>query len=381
MRRSKFLAVALALTLAVSLASCTPQAVPTPEARPVTAPPSPAQGAPAPTIPTPSEWDKVVEAAKKEGKVTIYADITPLGARTSIRNLVKERYGITVEMVSGRGAELSEKISVEQRARAYNADIFDTGIPDHLVLKARGYLAEPIRVPEATNATVWKHNPNFVDPDGYIFTYYNLGTAPIANSNLVKTEEEPKSWFDLLDPKWKGKIVMDDPTTPGPGANISTMLIHYVGGVDYLRKLAEQKPKFMRDRMEEINMVIRGEYPITIGVAGHQLSPALEAGAPIKFLFLKEGTFPSAWSLSLVKNAPHPNAAKLFTNWYLSQEGQTVFSKGSKLPSFRTDVTQDYVHPQWRLLLQGKVNDYTPEVWAGRPKDMEIAAEVFGLKR
>lgn len=379
-RISLILGLVMALLL---LVSCAPEVKPAPaEAKPapVAAAPVPVKEAALPlAAPLPSPWEKIVQAAKEEGKVNVYDSTIGPAARSPLRSAFKERYGISLELLFGRAPELSEKIATEQRARVYVSDVLAAGFTTHPPLKEKGMLAEPIKVPEAMDASLWRADPRGGDPEGYIFEYANHAGAPvIVNTRLVPPAEEPKSWSDLLDPKWKGKMLMDDPSIPGPGSNGFTFIKNYVGGADYWRKMAAQNVRLMRERRGATDMVVRGEYPLLIWAATSVLIAVVEAGAPLKVVDMKEGYYGGSWALSLIKNSPHPNAAKVFVNWFLSQEGQSLWSSALRIPSTRTDVSLEKVHPQIRPLIQ-KVTVLTVKDYVEAEKDMALAAEIFRI--
>lgn len=326
-----------------------------------------------------SEWNKVVVAAKEEGAVNVYTATMPLPAQRPLAEAFEKEYGIKVLYASATGTELAEKIAAEQRGKAYTADVSENGSgTTYNLIKPLGILAEPIRVPAALERDKWRGEPFVVDPEGYIFLYNTAPTKSIViNTNLVKPGEEPKSWFDLLDPKWRGKILLDDPTLGGPGHFMFVLVKNYIGGEEYWRKLAEQKPKISRDRRANIEAVAKGEYPVLMGCYSGMLPPFFDARAPLKILIPKEGDFGVQWAIALVKNAPHPNAAKLFVNWFLSREGQMVFAKYGGYPSDRLDVPEELARLEFRWEPGVRVVAFTPKDFDGMTKDKELAKEIF----
>lgn len=377
----------VALVLLLFLTACAPQAVPTPMPKPIPTPtptPTPVAVAPTPTPAPWGEWDKVVEAARREGKVNVYTATLYPTARIALYEAFKKEYGIIVHFVAGAPPLIAEKIAVEQRAKAYVADVWETGAKTMVdVAKPQGLLGEPIKLPSALlERASWRADPFSLDPEGIIFTYsQTVGAGPVININLVKPQEEPKSWLDFLEPRWKGKIILDDPSFPGPGSHWMTMIKEYLGGMETVRKFASQDPLISRDRREQVELVFRGDYPAVLtGVYGFAI-PALEKGAPIKILKMKEINMGSTYSIALVKNAPNPNAAKVFTNWFLSREGQTIWTQGMKLASTRTDVTQEHLHPQVRWAPEEKAVVATPQFMVAWDESMKQAPEVFKIRR
>lgn len=378
--------VALSLTGLLLLTACATKPLPAPPSLPS---PSPQAGkttpAPSvsPSVPTAvAEWEKVIELAKKEGTVNFYAVNIPLAVKPQLSKAFKEKYGITLEIVGPLNPpELPPKLAMERQSKAYVADVVETGGSSPvLVLKPQGFLAEPIRVPETQNLETWVGNPFITDPEGYIFNYYNFTPGPLINTKVVGPEREPKSYLDLLDPWWKGKIIWDDPSVFGPGSLAFTVVWRTLGE-DYLRQLAKQDVKVSRVRVEQHDQLLRGEYAILLGPATPFILRLLEAGAPVKVLRTKEGTASSGWGVMLIKNAPHPNAAHLFINWFISKEGQTIFSTVAKIPSYRKDVPQEHIHPYFRITGDSKEIPLTKDFIDDWGKGVVLAADIFRTGR
>ncbi len=327
-----------------------------------------------------NEWDKVIDLAKKERKVTAYVSTLPVNAYRPISAIFQEKYGISVEFIAGRGLDIMQKVVTEHNAGLNISDVYETGVPTHLMLKERGLLEGPVRLPETVDVSNWINDPWIADKDRFMFSYYEYTPGPVINTDIIKPADEPKSWLDLLDPKWKGKIAWDDPSVPGPGAKNMSFMKWYVAS-DYWDRLAKNDVTFLRDRVFIFDSVVRGRYPIAAGVFTTAITRGVKDGAPIKPLYLKEGSPGAGWTISLIKNAPHPNAAKFFVNWFLSREGQLVFSKESEVASFRKDVSQDHVHPTFRLTPNMKIIPWTPEDETRQTKDMIMAAEFFKIGR
>ena len=202
-----------------------------------------------------AEWDKVVEAAKKEGTVTVYN--SQLGAPNfvAVTESFQKKYGIKVESLDVRASELTERLRSEQAAGRYLADIQMHSANSIETGKTQGILVEPLgKIPNVANIrddmkkeVAADHVPGFLQAYGIL-----------VNTGLVKPEDEPKSWKDLADPKWKGKILSDDMRPLGSGGTMF-VVFNKTYGQAFNEKLAENKPVFSRDLRNDARRVARGE--------------------------------------------------------------------------------------------------------------------------
>jgi len=294
-----------------------------------------------------AEWDELVKAAKKEGKVSVKGPPGAKVRRALTGGFEKAFPGIRVEYGGGRGGELAAKIIRERRAGIYTTDVWMGGFGTQLSLLRPQGVQDPIRpaliLPEVKDPKNWKDNRlEFADNDGkYAFVFVNQSGSILGyNTDLVKPKDVPKSIKDLLDPKWKGKIIATDPTASGPGRATFTWLYKDMGP-EFIRALGKQKIVFTRDRRSQVEQVARGAYMIGLGVSNVDAKPFIDAGAAFKIVWhLKEGSYASAsyGGLALVNRAPHPNAAKVYINWVLGKEGQTLLAEAAGWVSRRRDV-------------------------------------------
>jgi ABC-type Fe3+ transport system substrate-binding protein len=159
------------------------------------------------------------------------------------------------------------------------------------------------------------------------------------NTELVKPEEF-RSFNDLLHPKWVGKIGYLDPRTPGSGTSIWSFLWQ-LRGEAFVRKLAGQKLYLSRDQRVLAESLAKGKVSLVIGLTYYSFLPFLKAGLPVKPLpNPRDEVYVSGGSghVTIIKGAPHPNAAKVFVNWFLSKEGQEIFGKAMGQGTRRLDV-------------------------------------------
>jgi len=164
------------------------------------------------------------------------------------------------------------------------------------------------------------------------------------NTDLVKPGEI-KSYKDLLNPKWKGRIIMNDPTVGGAGSRWFAVVADQFMGLDYMRSLASQEPVITREQRLQVESLARGKYAIAIGMQPDIQAEFVKYGSPIKTVVPEEGGWLGGGPglIGYFDRAPHPNAAKIFANWFLSKEGQTLYSKTALAESARLDVPNDHI--------------------------------------
>lgn len=333
------------------------------------------------------ELDRLIPLAKKEGKVVVLHS-----AGGPVNNALSEafnrKYQISTEMVAMAGAAGSAKLIAEQRAGLYLADIYIGGSQSILTgLKPAGILAplEPTMVlpelvnPELIKKVWWRGKLRWLDND-HLNLAFLVATSPpvLINTDLVK-EEEVKSYKDLLNPRYKGKIVLHDPTKPGFGSKLTTSLGEAIMGWDYVRQLSQQVV-ISFDTRQIAEWVAQGKYPVALGTALPTVVEVQRAGAHIKAFIPIEGIHitSSDGSVALLKNSPHPNAAKLFINWLLSKEGQTVYSQAYGQPSARLDVTTEGINQESipKTDVEYLISD--DEEWILKlPQQIEKVKEIF----
>lgn len=386
----KLATVCLALSFLFVLA-CAPQQATAPA--PVSSPsPGAKEAVPAPVASSKAawqvEWESVRNAAQKEGRAVVYRTV---GVEASMRIAFTEamkKYGINLEMISGRGAELSAKILAERRAGIYSVDVYLGGTTTPVnELKPAGVfdtLEPALILPEVTDPTAWWGGKGllWVDKDKMILASGAFPQASITlNTTLVKPGEV-KGYRDLLDPKWEGKIAMNDPTLSGAGQLWFTVTAIEIMNYDFMRALAKQKPVIVRDQRQQVEWLAHGKYAVALAAEPMIVMEFVKAGASLAYVNAEEGvgltTGPG--SLCLVNRAPHPNAARVFINWLLSREGQTVYSKGMGAQSARLDVSTEGIpaartrDPNAKYFWAEREEFRIKEAVEGR----KMAVEIFG---
>ncbi len=308
-----------------------------------------------------AEWQQVIEAAKKEGQLSLYG-----GQEITHPEIVaafnKEFPFIKITSASGRAADMMTRIVAERRAEKYLADLTASG-PNGPRMLYLNKMLEPIMpafiLPEVTDGSKWYGGRHwYADPENkYIFMFEGtiVSTGLSYNTKLVQADEI-KSYWDLLQPKWKGKLLAQDPRSAALATPV-LILYHRAGlGPDFLRRFyTETEITLFRDRRQGTNWLATGKFPLChlcreIDKAQQQ-GLSVDEVAPDK---LKEGgTIGGGGSsvIALINRAPHPNAAKVFINWYLSRQGQSVWQHVMNVKeveasdSMRIDIPKDVVLP------------------------------------
>jgi iron(III) transport system substrate-binding protein len=316
------------------------------------APAAPAQTAPAPQAAGEAEWDRVLAAAKQEGVVSVV--IPPGDGYRRVYEAFQNKYGIRTELMAGAGqADLVPKLSTERGAGQYLWDVAAHS-PSMIFqgLKEVGAL-DPLRPafirPDVVDDSKWINgfDAGWADIDKSVtYTYVHYLDYSMQVNREVVPEAELNRLDQVWDPKWKGRVAWLDPKIPSGGARIAGTLM-LAKGEDRLRALyLAAEPITTRDRRQIAEWVIRGRYPIGVGVDVASLTLFRNEGLKIDHIQpLRDDADPGARALSsgtggvgLMNRAPHPNAAKVLINWLLSQEGQAIFSQQAGYNSRRTDV-------------------------------------------
>src|SRR3954468_1396170 len=210
-----------------------------------------------PALAQDADWNKVIDAAKKEGKVVVYNSASGTAFYSTATKLFEKKYGIVVETLDVRASEMRERIRTEQAAGRFGADVTQPGSAtatnqarDNAFQPHGGVpLAKTVRTP-------------FVVTDLQV-PIFGQAYGIFINSTLVKPADEPKNWKDLLDPKWKGKILADDPRAIG-GGQVMFFATYDAIGRDYHEKLAGHGLTFSRDLRNDEMRVARGEFPVYV---------------------------------------------------------------------------------------------------------------------
>lgn len=271
----------------------------------------------------------LIAKAKQEGQVIWNTGMIIKQVVIPLVDGFKAKYGVTVQYVESSDAANVLKLTSQARAGRMEVDLFDspgTSIPP----LSKAGLIEPF-LPDAM-----AKYPAMFKPESKLYSgIYALYLTTNYNTDLVKAAEAPKTYEDLLDPKWKGKMVWTDTRgISGPPGFIGNILksMGDEKGMSYLRKLPAQG--IVRDPGNQrvvINKVISGQYPIGLMTYNHHSVISQAKGAPIAWVKM-EPLVANLGVIALVKNAPHPHAAKLFLEFMFSDEGQKIIAEAGYPP-------------------------------------------------
>jgi ABC-type Fe3+ transport system substrate-binding protein len=271
----------------------------------------------------------LIDAAKKEGEVIWYTTQIIAQLVRPVSVAFEKKYGIKVRSTRANSTELSVKIINESRAGRPQSDVFD-GTSTVVPLKKEGFVLQWLPDPAKSYPAAYK------DPEGYWVANNLFFLTPGFNSALVPKGTEPRSYQALLDPKWRGKIAWStSPTSSGGPGFIGTVLTEMgtESGMLYLRELAKQRIANIGSAAREVlDQVIAGEYPLALQIFNHHTVISGKKGAPVDWIKME----PVTGTLSVIsvhKNAPHPNAAKLLVDFITSPEGQNIFRDAEYLPA------------------------------------------------
>jgi iron(III) transport system substrate-binding protein len=300
-------------------------------------------------------WEETVAAAKQEGKVVVSGPPS-----TELRKVLpaafKARYGITVDYFGGRSTETATRMRAERQAGIHSVDVIFAGIQSMALTFHREKMLQPLKpalqLPEVVDGSKWKKGSLwFADPDEqYILRLSNTVTTMFhVNTSEVKPGEI-RSVKDMLNPKWKGKIALQDPTIPGSGSNQAAHL-YFQHGEDFVKALyVDQKPMISRDTRQITDGLARGTYAICLGAEDADVEKLRKDGVPVAILENLPDLYPeisaSFGQVAMIDNAPHPNAAKVFVNWIASKEGSEVLNRAMGTAPTRNDIDESFLPPE-----------------------------------
>jgi ABC-type Fe3+ transport system substrate-binding protein len=314
----------------------------------------------------------LIAAAKKEGEVTWYSTLIISQLVRPVSAAFEKKYGIRVRSTRANATENTIKILNETRAGRTQSDVFD-GTTTVVPLKRQGHVLQWL--PDAAK----DYPAELKDREGYWIASNLFIITPGINTGLVPRGTEPKTYQDLLDPKWRGKMAWNGfPTTSGIGGFVGNVLTEMgeEKGRTYLRELARQNIAPLPGAAREVlDQVIAGEYAVALQIFNHHAVISAKKGAPVDWIKME----PATGNLSVIsvhKNAPHPNAAKLLVDFITSKEGQEVFRDADYITAHpQVPAREPTLKPA-----EGKfrVHFFTPEETEDNmPKWKKISDEIF----
>ena len=264
-----------------------------------------------------ASWNAVTSAAAKEGKVTLYHNLSPDGMEVLAREFRKDVPGIEIQLVRLGSAPLSQRFSTEYSSQRHIADVVVTAVDTSIFEGIAGGWAAAWTPPELAAY------PSHVNYKGQnmLFNILSVRDAIVWNKQRVREADAPKEWSDLFDPKWKGKVGMNPPWRSVTQQAIVAYWDKLALG-DTAARMKSNEVRFFEGSGGVLQAVIRGDVMVA-QMVDLPLNSALADGAPIGFTYPKSGTTVSQISTFVASKAPHPNAARVLTNWLLSVKGQT----------------------------------------------------------
>lgn len=273
--------------------------------------------------------DALIAAAKEEGEVVWYSTLIIDQLVRPVATAFEEQYGIPVRFSRTPAGDLALKVQNEMRANNVQGDVFDANAAFFQVLPLDNLVSY-------TPDSAADYTDDLRDPEGryYAVNVFTMTTG--VNTETVSEADRPKTYEDLLDPKWKGRMAWTTDLTPnGPPGFIGNILMSMgeEKGMEYLRELAKQDiAKVPASQRVVLDQVIAGEYAIGLMIFNHHTVISSAKGAPVDWLKLEPLVATGNYA-GILKGSPHPNAAKLFLDYLLSEKGQMVFQEANYLPA------------------------------------------------
>jgi len=266
---------------------------------------------------------RLAAEAKKQGQVLIYTSLN-LKDSVPLTEAFEKRTGIKAQLWRASSEKVLQRAVTEARAGRFSPDILETNGPEMEALY-REKLLDPFFSPHFKDlpaAAFPKHRHYIADR----FNFFTIGY----NTNLVKPEEVPKSYLELADPRWSGRVGIEASDVDWFGAMVKAM--GEEKGLAFFRKLAENRPQIRTGHTLMAELLASGEIPLCATIYNHNVERLAVKGAPVKWKPLVP-TFGRPNAIGVCKKAPHPHAALAFADFMLSKEGQTILKERNRVPS------------------------------------------------
>jgi iron(III) transport system substrate-binding protein len=311
-----------------------------------------------------------LEAARKEGKVVWYTSLV-LPSAERVAKLFETAYPeVKVEVHRTGSQRILQRVMQELQANIKNVDVVHTSDAGHYVL-----LKEKKLLAKYTPAGVDAFPAGFKDKDGYYYGLRATVNAITYNTKMVSAADAPKTWKDLLDPKWKGKMVTAHPGYSGVIATHVLALVH-LHGWDYFKQLAQNQLMLVQSANDPSTVVTSGERVVAVNGGEYSAYQLKKKGNPLEIVYPKEGVPLVVSPTAITSFAPHPSAARLFTDFTFTREVQQVMADSEGLYTGHPDVTYPADKPKLKDL---KLLTVTPEELEKRNEELKKRfVEFFG---
>jgi len=337
------------------------------------------------------QWDKTVSAAQKEGKIVVFGPAGELLRNALVEAFSKSFPDIVFEYVGGRAAEQAMRLKAERDGGVYSVDVFIGGGVTMMELGSYGALERiesAFILPEVKEPKYWRDGRHeFTNPSTrYTVVFTSQPNPPVIYDPKQVNVNEIDELYEILDPKWKGKVVLNDPLPAGAAGSMFRWLWRTLGpdkATDYFRKIRAQAGAVDRDQRRQLEWVAQGKYAWLLAPNNSMLFQLAQRGLKFGVLpqFKDYGTHIGTGSgcIALMNRAPHRNSALLFINWFLNRDSQTRWSKVLSLQSRRVDVPLDHI-PSYLIVKPGGnywISYYEKDAIRSRAKEA-IIKELFG---
>lgn len=311
------------------------------------------------------EWAELRKKAQEEGEVVAFICC---GIGRSVGKLIgefEEKYKLKVVFSTGSSGQQADRVLAERKGGVYSLDIWMGGITSAntrlLPAKAVDPIGPLLVHPEVLDKKAWYggEGPVLMDPERkYLVAFAGNGglTSEITYNTKLVNPDEINSFWDLLNPKWKGKMVGRDPSTAGVGQSTAFYYMHPRIGPDFLRRLlTEMRVTIAPNARQAAEWLALGKYAICLFACGREVRALMEQGMPVRDELpkvLKEAPRISVgggaiWAMN---RPPHPHAQKFFINWWLTRDGQIMMQRSDGDDSLRVDIPKDMVNKSDRRL-------------------------------
>ncbi|HWP24131.1 MAG TPA: extracellular solute-binding protein [Candidatus Binatia bacterium] len=286
--------------------------------------------------------DELYEKAKAEGKVTLYSALSARSTEVILPAFRKRFPALTVDHVDATADKLVARIVAELRGGRVLGDVFGGALP-YIVQVTEQKLLAPLEIPEAAAYPAEMKSDFWVATDTQFFI---IGW----NTSLVKKGTEPKGFEDLADARWKNGL-MGEPRDFQLLVGLAKRKYKSdAKAIELLKRIAANQVEFHRGHSQLAELLVAGQRPVCFTCYAHHFPPRMKKGAPIQSL-LVEGVGEIGGAVSVLRGAPHPNAALLWARWAVSEEGQRVFAVAGETPAHPRVEPLEKVRPEQAYML------------------------------